>query len=265
MKYLTLLCLSFLLLAGCDQQKMLEKFTSPKGRAAARYYIDQLIHRNFPAIEAAADKRIMGQDFHATLGKMASLIPEGDPLSVKLVGATTNIVNTPSARYTIVNNTFEFQYPDRWIVTNVAFREQGDAQTIVGFYVTPQTQSLEVENAFTLAGKPLAMLLILASGILAAILSVYALIACAMTKLPRRKWLWILFILLGLGKLNLNWTTGHWGIQPIAFQLLSAGMFKPLYGAAIISVSFPLGAILFLMRRRRYVALAAEADAEEHR
>jgi hypothetical protein len=60
--------------------------------------------------------------------------------------------------------------------------------------------------------------------------------------------LWIIFILIGLAKLNLDWTTGQMGFRLIAFQIPGAGISKMgLYAPWILSVSVPLGAILFLI------------------
>jgi hypothetical protein len=66
-----------------------------------------------------------------------------------------------------------------------------------------------------------------------------------------RKWLWILFIALGFLKLQLNETTGAWTIQPLYFLLLGAGFTKAAPATPLfLSVAFPLGAVLFLLKRR---------------
>ncbi len=50
------------------------------------------------------------------------------------------------------------------------------------------------------------------------------------------------------------------GFQPIAFKIPGVGMVKMgLYAPWILKVSFPLGAILFLIKRRK---LQSKADKE---
>jgi hypothetical protein len=66
-----------------------------------------------------------------------------------------------------------------------------------------------------------------------------------------RKWLWVLFILAGVGKFAVNWTSGEWGIAPLSLQLLSASAVASLYGPWILSFSLPLGAIVFLVHAAR--------------
>jgi hypothetical protein len=69
--------------------------------------------------------------------------------------------------------------------------------------------------------------------------------------MAKRKWLWLIFIALGLFQFHLNWTTGAWNLQPLSFLLLGAGFTKAAPAAPLIlSVAFPLGAILFLARRK---------------
>jgi hypothetical protein len=56
-----------------------------------------------------------------------------------------------------------------------------------------------------------------------------------------------------------NWTTGEWDIAPLSVQLLSASAFAPLYGPWTVSVSLPLGALMFLIYRRTRLVSEAES------
>jgi len=236
----------FLLIAGCSQAQLLDRFSSPADQATARGYVDKLRARDFDAIESAADQSIKNETFRDTLARMANAFPPGDPTSVKVVGAQT--FGTP--QYTNVSTTFEFDFQDQWVLASVVVRKQGDAKSIVGFHVHPETMSLERQNAFTLAGKSAIAYAVLVAALIAVLLTLYALVLCARTRFVRgRKWLWILFICVGFGKLTVNWTTGQWGLSLLHVQAFSASAFAPLYSPWMIGVSLPLGAILFLLRR----------------
>ena len=243
-------CLT-LLLGACSQDALMQKFASSAEQAAARAYIDQLRNREFAEIEKAADTMIAGPTLDATLGKMAGLIPSGPPVSVKLVGAH----RLSASGGTTVNLTFEFQFPDRWVLANVATRSKDGSTTIIGLNVYPELSSLESANRFTLSGKTAFQYFVLGSAIVAAIFTLVVLFVCVRTKIKRRKWLWVLFILFGFGKLSVNWTTGQWGFMALAAQLFSAAAAAPLYGPWMVSVSLPIGAILFLIYRRRLQAV----------
>lgn len=79
---------------------------------------------------------------------------------------------------------------------------------------------------------------------------VYALIVCVRTPIAKRKWLWMIFIVVGLANLSFNWTNGNYTIAPFYFSILGSGFFSAsLYAPTIITLAFPLGAVVFLLRR----------------
>jgi hypothetical protein len=76
-------------------------------------------------------------------------------------------------------------------------------------------------------------------------------VVCARTRLAKRKWLWLVFVALGVVQFQFNWTTGAWGIQPLAFLLLGAGYTQAGPVAPLVfTLAFPLGALVFLARRK---------------
>lgn len=256
--FLTVLAL--VALTACSQEELLQKFSSPEDQATAKSYIDHLRARNFDQIEKALDSSIRTADIRDRLEKMAALLPNQEPTSVKVVGAHS--FSTPDAK--TVNTTFEYNFGEKWLLANVAVREKQGTKTIVGFNVNPMSQSLEAQNRFTLVGKSANHYSVLTAAIGVTLLTLYALVICVKTKFPKRKWLWVLFILVGFGKLAINWTTGEWSVAPLSVQLFSAAAMAPLYGPWTVAVSLPLGAIvfLFLKRSRLEQALRANSTAE---
>lgn len=242
--------LSALLLLGCNQQEMLEKFSTPTDQATAKAYIADLQAGRLDVIESHLDPSIKAPGVHATLIQMAGILPAGSPTSVKLVGARKLI--TPAGSQT--NTTFEYQWGDKWLMANVAVQKSGGAETIVGINVNPLKASLEEQARFTLSGKSGAQYAILAGAILAFGLTLVALVVCVRTKGLRRKWLWIIFILFGLGAISVNWTTGAVAFQPIFIGLFSAAAMAQFYGPWTISMSVPIGAMVFLFFRRKLPA-----------
>jgi len=248
--------LVLLALTGCSQEELIQRFSSQEDQATAKGYVDRLRARNFDEIERALDPSIRTANIRETLIKMAALVPNQEPTSVKLVGAHSFSASDAKT----VNTTFEYNFGDKWLLANVAVRERQGAKTIVGFTINPISQSLEAQNRFTLSGKSAIQYSVLIAAIAAALVSLYSLVICAKTKFPKRKWLWVLFILVGFGKLAVNWTTGEWGIAPLSVQLFSAAAMAPLYGPWTVAVSLPLGAIVFLFFKRPRLEQALRAN-----
>ncbi|MES2488638.1 MAG: hypothetical protein V4607_02535 [Pseudomonadota bacterium] len=245
-----LMLFACIFLSACNQSALIEKFSNKEDQAATRHYIDLLRNQNFDAIEFASDSSIKSPELRKTLVRMASVIPKQEPISIKLVGAQSFRSNG----VTTVNTTFEYEFSERWLLINVAIKKQGNSNAIVGFSVVPQPASLEEQNKFKLAGKSFGQYLVLVAAIVFPLLSIYALVRCIKLKMPGRKWPWVLFILFGLGNLSINWTTGQWAFAPIAAQFLSVSAMSPMFGGSwTFAISLPLGAVLFLLKKRSSV------------
>ena len=236
-----------LILCGCSGRHAIEKFTSPSDIATARAYIADLQSRNVAVIVHDLDPSLSKPGVADTIARMSAALPGGPPTSVKVVGV--NSLTTPADR--VVNITFEYQWGSRWFLANVAVKRAGSVQTIVGLNVYFEKTSLKEQNRFTLIHKSPVQYAILLGAILAVCLTAFVLVLCVRTKGLRRKWLWILFIIFGFGLLSVNWTTGATGYNVFYVSLFSASAFAPLYGPWTISMSLPIGAIVFLSRYRR--------------
>lgn len=104
--------------------------------------------------------------------------------------------------------------------------------------------------AFTLKGAGAGRLLFLLTMVLASGMTLGALAKWIRRRrdLPRR-WLWLAAIVLGIGKIGLNWTTGQTVVVPLAFQLLSVGAIREAGSSSwMLYLSIPLGALVFLFR-----------------
>ena len=230
------IALSVALLCGCDSQQLMRKFVSPADEQAASTYIELLRHRDFERIERDIDPTLGNDGLHRTLTAMAALIPAGEPLSAKLVGAQT----TRLADSSNTNITYEFQYPSAWLLASVAVKKSHGVATIIGFHVQPLKDSLEHANRFTLTGKTPLAYVVLVLALVIPVFILYVLVVAIRTPGVPRKWLWISFILFGVSKLAVNWTTGEWSYQVLAVQLLGAAVASPFYGPWTLAISSPL-------------------------
>jgi hypothetical protein len=228
--------LLLIILPGCapaDPASQIKRFTPPEDEAMATNYIALLRQNKFDRIQNDLDLSIKNALTQDTLVKMAKAIPPQDPVSVKVIGAQQ--VRDPGIYK--INLSFEYQFPSKWLLINVATQKKDGVSTIIGFNVYPLSDSLENLNRFTLAGKNFLQFATLAFAILIPLFSLCVLVLCIRTKMQKRKWLWIIFILIGVGKFTINWTTGQWQIAPLYLSLLGSGAFAPPYGAWLISIS----------------------------
>lgn len=236
-----------LVLGGCDRYALVEKFSTPELQAEAKDYIAKLRSRDFAAIESAIDESLKSGQLPAELTKMADLIPAGEPTLVRLVGAQHHF----SGETNTYSSQFEYLFDRKSVVISISIRESGGPRKIVGFEVVPQAMPVDEQSLLSWDGKGLPQYAVLAGAVAAFLVSLVALVKCARTRLPRRKWLWILFILVGFTKLSVNWDTGELGFMPVALQIMSASIGAPTLGPTVVAFSIPVGALLFLIRYRK--------------
>jgi hypothetical protein len=247
-----------LLLAGCglnpnitltpDQDKTFDEITT------------LLRERKFAELEKLADPELRGPNFAKECTKIADAFPGGEPISSRAVGQhlQTRLPFDGKPKTTNYVLSKEYEFPSGWMMLVVQYRMAGEEFTLLGLRIFELPASLEETNRFTLEGKGPLHFLVLGGVVVIPLFIITTVVICVRTPI-RRKWLWILFILFGIGSFVLNWSTGEYSIQPLTFRLLGASGLQTPFGPWVFGISFPLGAILFLLKRRKLLKTPAAA------
>lgn len=243
-------------LTGCEPNVALQTHADFGKRIVA-----ELQAKNFAAIETRLDLALQGTKSRAKLIELAQVLPSTTPTSIRIAGL--NVARTwalAGENPRRVALTLQYQFTDKWFLVSVNWREnERGFQPIDGIHITPISASLETVNRFTLEGKAAIHYLVLALTIVLPIFTVFVLGLCLTTPLPRlRKALWALAIFFGVTALRFNWTTSVVDWQPLFVLAFSASYLQADLGPAILSISVPLGAIIFVLKRRsgNFVAIA---------
>jgi len=241
--------LSLVLLCACKPGTMIESFADDAKEQMALRYIQRLVDGDTAALIQELHPSLRSGNEVAQFSQMRALIPAGKPDLINLVGYNS----FKSAEMHRYNLTYQFGYGSTWVIINTAWDELPDGKRqIVGMNVYPLSQPLQKTHAFTFKRAGPLHYIFLAAVILLPIFTIVTLTFCVRTKMARRKWLWIVFILFGLGQVSLNWTSGRLGFSLLSFQLFSgSAMTSSVYSSWIVSFSLPLGAILFWIFRNK--------------
>jgi hypothetical protein len=235
-------------LSGCNQATLMQKTIPQEDEAITRRYVDDLRQNRLNQIEQDLDPGLKDSNMHGTLASMAAMFPAQEPVSTKVVGFRSFLGNIRRTEITL-----DYEYPQKWLLAEVVTQKSGGATSIVGIHVTPIANSLENLNRFTLVGKGATQYAILSLAVLAPLLSLSVLVLCIKTRMGKKKWVWLIFVVLSVGKLVVNWTTGQVFFIPLAIQVPAGGANAQLYGPWLVYVSIPLGAIIFLIMRKSLV------------
>lgn len=209
---------------------------------------------NYDAIESRVTPSLPRGTVHAGLVQMRTLLPPQPPETIQRVGYHVFEATSPGHHVRRVNLTLQLAFPGQWLVSHYQWSSDGDGPMVIeAFNIQPLPAPLETLNAFTLTGKGAGHYIFLAATLAAPAISLVALFLCIRSPLPRRrKVLWAVGILVGFGRLSLDWTSGAIMVSPLWFQLLSAGYtYASDFAPVIISVSVPVFALLFLVKRHR--------------
>ena len=235
-------CLIVLALAACD----LEKLAAKDDVDFAKHYISLFQARDFDAIEAGLDPKLKDGALRTNLESIADYFPAEAPTKIELIlfNSKSSLTGGP------VTQSFRFLYhfPKQPIYMEIVFEKRGESRVVMGVHVLPPPQGQT--GLLSLSDLTPVKILFLTLAIANPLFILVVLGLCITTKTLKRKWLWAIFILIGFIGVTLDWSSGEITIQPLSFMVFGAAM-NGGEGASL-SLSVPLGAILFLVHRRRW-------------
>ena len=236
--------------AGCGAGN-LDSFAGRADAVDARHIADTVASGDLASVLTRFDESQRPIDPEIAAQKLAHEVPPGPRLDIQMVGYQSTVTKIVGRSTTEMSGaTFESKYPRGYLITTVLLRRVDDGQRrIVGLRVQAQPESMAARNAFSLTGKDLNHYTVLFAMIAVVAVTVRALhLWFRRRRITRRKWWWLLAILLGAFKLSIDWTTGAFTLQALTIQFFLVSVTRGgSVGPWILSLSFPAGAIAFMM------------------
>lgn len=241
------------ILSSCTPTEIPDKFVPQKANEFAINYIDSLKTGN---LQYCYDKLSEGlqnneaQDFNLQIHEF---LMSKNLISKRIISSNSEHIISDNP-FTIYNLSYEYQYSDSlWEYFSFRLKEAEDEFIVQAFKIQPSGQPLSIEHEFIFQNKSVWHFVWF---IIALIIPIFILVTLIfLISLPlKRKWLWIIFVLLGVVSFSLNWTSGEIWIKPINFKLLGAGIIKSgIIAPWILSFSIPFGAIVFWFKRSHLI------------
>lgn len=256
---------------GYDRAKLLRVMVSEKDETFAQNYIENVRHRRFEQIENDLDPSVSKSEAQDNLTQMAAVFPSSEPASTKLVAARV-IHHADSS--TTSSLTFEYGFaaqptssrtesiPGGWFLAEVVVQTAGSKRKVQLLTFTPIPAPLEKMNAFTLSDKGISQDVALGLTIFVLLFSLDAFVLCLRTKMGKKKWVWLILIAIGVFRFTANWTTGQWSYTPLAVQVPPVMWFCMPYGPWMVQITIPLGAIAFLVSRKKLTSGVASSPLQ---
>ena len=244
----------FIIASSCSYDKISEKIIPSEESQFAKEYISKLKEKEFEYIKSLMSPEVLSQVDDELLLNMANYFRSGEPISTEIIGSHVNIVNGQWYG----NFTFEYKFETGLNIANAALKKIDGGYEVIGLNVYQTEQSQKELNSFSLVKKSALHYVVFTLAILIPLFIAATLIVCIKTPIRRRKWLWIIFILLGFGSIQINWTSGEYAIQLLTVYLFGASAIAyGIHAPWIISASVPIGAIIFWIKRKNIISQAS--------
>jgi|GEM_PF-968665 len=158
------------------------------------------------------------------------------------------------SRYDFV---YEYEFENnQYAVMRILLERNENGLSVIGANITRTADSQKNINKFTLMNKNAKHYVILFFALLMPVYSLCLFVLCLCTHFPlKQKIPWLLFISVGFGAVDINWTTGALRTGLLHIHLLSAAALTN-GGTWHIMFGIPVGAILFWFKRKRILAAA---------
>lgn len=248
--FVIILLLSATVLAGCNATPFIGSLVPKDSDVFARQYIEMIRSGDFDAARRAMAPDSVSEDLGEHLKSAHDLLTSGD-----LVGAELVKFHSPGKIFTSRRMdflTYEIELSDAWATALVVVEGTGEDRSVLGMLVKPASGSRMVTNAFTFSGKPLGNYAMLFTALLVTIFVIYTAVLCVKIDV-NKKWLWLVFILFGIGSITVNWSTGEIGTRAIALLFLGSEALRDgKNGPWMISFSLPIGAMAFYFMHARF-------------
>jgi hypothetical protein len=211
--------------------------------AKAKTFVTSLDRGDSAVVKSQMVEAYLDNNFDLIMEKVFLNLPHEAPKSIKPIGYRTEVSNGK----TLTHAALEYEYSDRWTQAIISL----EGNKIAGFSLSDYKFSLFERTQINFSNQSLEHYVLLGLAIINLIFCSITLFMCIIA--PRVKWrfLWILFILVGMGVMSFNWLEGRLALNIFSAGLPPARLNLEVYQPLFILLSIPLGAILFWMNFKK--------------
>ena len=249
-----------ILFVGCSQ--LLQDFENAELRQNAETMLDALITNDAETAYSLVSHLCSKEDFQPLFAEMRNFLGGAKTYELTLLHVSSHSMLSNGQTINSVNSIYELNTDTDRIILNIRMDNQNGLHTFqlvpfenTDYYFTGTLESLE--NA------SVSQWLILLSNIIAIGIAVFALVDCCRHKI-KKKVLWILLLVFGF--VSLGVTVGS-SVFRFHFNIGWTSAYSALirYGSGTMTfrAMIPIGAIIYLFRRRSLFESPTDASSSE--
>lgn len=225
----------------------------PSADTVAAQVFDDLRLGRMAAVQARLTPEAKAVVTPAQVEAVRAYAPRGAPLERRAINWSTFIDASGPQTATMA---YELRYPDEGVLYSLTLKRPNAAAPwgVESFNLNRASNAELARGKLQLTGKPPGQWAFLAMTVLSPVLMLLALVAVLRGPKMKRKWLWAIVALAGIGSAQMNWTTSQWGFQILSIQLIGAGVTKTGFLGFfpwLLKFTVPVGAVAALWRVRK--------------
>lgn len=239
---------------GCGQSYNQFQAMVPKDADKfAVEYIHALQKKDLQWADLLINPGVKNEKVMEEIGKISNFLASRDIKSMEIVGFNIVAGNPGQVRY---NLSYQIQFTDNtYALMNVGLDDVNGSKQIFASQVNAIPASINQINSFNFAGKSVYHYLVLF--FMVAVVAAILIAEFLCIKTPLKHWwmniLWGVIILFGVCTLSINWTNGQLFLTPLSLLPMGIRIGKNVYAPYVLSVAFPLGAVIFLILRQKLI------------
>lgn len=262
---LAILLMGAVFLSGCGFKNITVIYVPKDADAFARDYLDMLKKGDIDGAMGATNKDFLTDKAREQFHEISKILDKGELLGAEVVKFHNMKGYFSKEKKTLID--YQLQLERAWVEAIVVVEGGKGAMSISGIYVEPLPKSLREIHSENFYAKPFQQYMVAFLAFVIPVFIFYTLILCFIMPV-KFKAAWAAFIIIGIARLSLDWTTGQIAFYPFSLLFFGAEAVKDgVYGPWVISFSFPLGAVAFHAYNKmtgagRSVRSGAEAPKE---
>lgn len=252
-----------LFLSGCGLPTTQAELKETAEAKQLMAIIGLLQAKDIAAAKSQMDPQLRSQaGIDNALGYLASLVPPGSPKSSSFGGWWVNLDSSNGRTSGI---TAELEFGGVWLQVLATFAGEPKSLLLTSYNIQTALPLADGTSPFTpQPNQPLRIINLLIA-LATTLTSLIAVVLCFRTPGLERKWLWAAASLLLICGFTADLSTGNIALNFIDFGGFDTRWYwlDPALGP-ILHVAIPVGAIVFLMKRRRLKKSAGNLTASEN-
>jgi len=241
--FLALVLISAVFFSGCGMKNLTVNYVPEDADKFAQNYLNMLKKGDIDGVLGVTSSDILSDKARDQFLSVSKTLDKGELKGAEVV--KFHKMTGYFSKNTKVLIDYQLEFERGWAEAIIVVEKKDGVFKTSGLYVDSLPKSLREIHSDGFYAKPIQQYLLASLALIVPLFIFYSILQC-LTMPIKYKVLWVVFIMIGLARFSLIWTSGQIAFYPFTLVFFGAEAVKDgIYGPWVFSFSFPLGAVAF--------------------